>query len=157
MSDWLLSCVYALIFGVAVSLGHGPSLCAMFAWAFLILSVADGFDRTFVKPSTVWVWTLLVVLSLTASPVLMAPMYGNTAFAPYVVTYTVGLHPGAMYLAAHELPTLQNPILYAVSLSGVIEAYPVRWHFGAGTYFTLAVVLIAWSFVSPLRRTHLLR
>ncbi len=156
-SDWGVNLLYVCLTAYAFSWGHGASFLVCFSWALLVVAISESLDRALVVPSRVWVWTILLVGGLVVSPILMAPVYGNTPLAPNVVTYTVGLHPGAMYLTAHGLPTLQNPILYAVSLVGVIEAYPVKWQIGAGTYFALAVVSIAWSFVVPLRRKAILR
>ena len=155
--DWVVVCAHAFIAALAVSMGHWVAFLTCFTWALLVMVIADLADRYLVSPGQAWVWTLLIVCMIVVAPVLMAPTYGNTPFAPNVVTYTVGIHPGAMYLTAHGLPALQNPIFYTVSLVGVIEAYPVRWQFGVGTYFALAVVSIAWSFVMPVRRKAILR
>ena len=65
--------------------------------------------------------------------------YGQTALAPALATWAIGLHPAAMTLGAFGLPTLQDPVFYHLTLSGVVEVRPVWW--GWGAIFCLGIII----------------
>ena len=80
----------------------------------------------------------MAVVVLTA-PLWVAGWLGGASHWPG--TLAVGLHPAAAALAGGGHATLQDPVLYRWSLSGVVEVRPLPWWPATLTFLGLAMVM----------------
>ena len=125
---------------------------AVTLWVLALMSTADLLDRWVGDVRQAWLglWSI-TLLGLTA-PLWLAPLYGQTALAPALATWAIGLHPAAMTLGAFGLPTLQDPVFYHLTLSGVVEVRPVWWGWGAIFYLGIIIGTLGVCFL--VRRGH---
>lgn len=130
--------------------GLGAPALTVFAWAAALVCVTDALDRRLGRPGPAWVGVLVGALAVLTAPLWLAPVFGG-AGAPWVATLAIGLHPAAATLAAAGQSTLQDPVFYTWTLSGVIEVRPIGWLAGA-SLFLIAAVLGAARAVRAIRR-----
>ncbi len=151
---WLELLPAWFVVAVAASLGTGgqwrPAL-ALFAWGAAMVAVADALDRRASRAGPAWVGVLGLALVLWTAPLWLAPWFGRTDFAPWLVSGSVAVHPAAVALSAAGRPALQDPLFYAVTLSGVVEARPLSWVWGS-TLFAITAVCGATLGVRAARR-----
>lgn len=115
-----------------------PALVA-FTWAAALVCLADALDRRLGRPGPAWVAIFTFALALLTAPLWLAFAFGG-ALAPWIATLAIGLHPAAATLAAAGQSTLQDPVFYTYTLSGVIEVRPIGWLGGAALFTVLALV-----------------
>jgi hypothetical protein len=140
MAEWCPAlCLVAL--GSAVLTGGrvAPTIC-VFSWSSALVLWADAFDRRTAQAGAAWLAVLLPALALLTAPLWLSGWFGQTDWAPWPATLSVGLHPAGMALAAAGKAALQDPIFYRWTLSGVVEAYPLSWLYGVALYGCLAVL-----------------
>ena len=94
---------------------------------------------------------LALVLVVWTAPLWLAPWFGRTELAPWLVSGSVGVHPAAVALSAAGRPALQDPLFYTLTLSGVVEARPLSWVWGS-TLFAVTAVCGATLAVRAARR-----
>lgn len=129
-----------LIAGGALAFAGGqpaPALC-LFTWTSALVLWADALDRRTSQAGAAWLGVLLPALLILSAPLWMAGWFGQSDWAPWPATLSVGLHPVGMSLAAAGKAALQDPVFYRWTLSGVVEAHPLNWLFGAALYGTLS-------------------
>ena len=114
-----------------------PAVC-LFCWGAWLVTLADAFDRRTARAGAAWLAVLLPAAALLTMPLWLAGLFGQPAWAPWPATLSVGLHPTGMALAGAGKAALQDPIFYRWTLSGVVEAYPLSWLYGAAFYAILA-------------------
>ncbi len=131
----------ALVCVLAAGLKAGALLAL---WAGALVAVADALDRG--AGAAAWPLALVGALFVATSPLWLAPFFGQTSAAPWLVSGAVALHPAGAALAAGGLPTLQDPLFYRFTLSGVVEARPLGWVWGA-TLFAGTLLIGAASAV----------
>lgn len=141
-----------LVVAIAAIVGTGgvgaPAL-GLFAWAAALVCLADALDRRLGRPGPAW-----VALYGVAAVVLVAPLWLAFAFGQLpgtLATWTIGLHPAAMVLSAAGQSTLQDPVFYTYTLSGVVEVRPLWWGWGAAA-FGLVALLAGLRAVRAVRR-----
>jgi len=124
---------------------------ALAAWALALVTAADALDRGAARPGAAWAPLWLGVVALVSAPLWAAAWFGTTGWAPWPATLVMGLHPASVVLAASDLSTLQDPLLYTVTLSGVVEVRPLPWYWGT-SFFALAALAGAGLSVRAIRR-----
>ncbi|MEE2786082.1 MAG: hypothetical protein VX589_02015 [Myxococcota bacterium] len=149
LSTVLILGLFALLGGQ----GEWRATLALLTWGAAILLVSDAVDRLLVTPARVWSTLVFAGLFLLLSPLYLAPWFGQTALSPGLSSYAIGLHPIGLVLSAFGEPTLQNPLLYRVSLSGVVEVRPLTWTYGLVFYVAVSMVAL-WCAVYAERRHH---
>lgn len=118
--------------------GLGAPALGLFAWGAALVCVADAFDRRLGRPGPAWVAVYGAALLVSTAPLWSAFAFG---YAPgTVATWAVGLHPAAMVLAAAGQSTLQDPVFYTYTLSGVVEVRPLGWGWGAAAFGLVALL-----------------
>lgn len=139
----------------------GPATPALvlFTWTAALICIADALDRRLGRPGPAWVLTLTTALALTTAPLWLAPTYAAPGLAPpsaapWIATLAIGLHPAAATLAAAGHATLQDPIFYTYTLSGVVEVRPLGWP-PAAALFTATAILGAIRAIHAVRRPPL--
>ncbi len=151
---WLELVPALLIVAVGALVGAGgrwqPAL-ALFAWGGALVALADAFDRRWSRAGPAWVGVLSVALVLWTAPLWLAPFFGRTEIAPWIASGSVGIHPAAVALTAAGRPALQDPVFYSLTLSGVVEARPLSWLWGA-TFFAFTAFVGATLAVRAARR-----
>jgi len=130
-----------LVVAVAAIVGTGgvgaPAL-SLFAWGAALVCGADALDRRMGRPGPAWVALYAAALVVLAAPVWLAFAFG---LAPgWLATWIVGLHPAASVLAAAGQSTLQDPVFYTYTLSGVVEVRPLSWGWGAAAFGLVALL-----------------
>ncbi len=130
-----------LVVAVAAIIGTGgpgaPAL-GLFAWGAALVCGADALDRRLGRPGPAWVATYGAALAVLTAPLWLAFAFGQ---APgWLATWTVGLHPAATVLAAAGQSTLQDPVFYTYTLSGVVEVRPLSWGWGAAASGLVALL-----------------
>ena len=118
-----------------------PALC-LFCWGAWLVAMADAFDRRSARAGAAWLAVLIPALALLTMPLWLAGLFGDAALAPWPATLSVGLHPAGMALAGAGKAALQDPVFYRWTLSGVVEAYPLSWLYGAAFYMALAALAV---------------
>lgn len=135
----LLPALTVLLVGaVAGSAGRPSAVVALVALGAGPLALADALDRRGAHLGAAWVAVLSVGVLVWTAPLWLAPAFGAAPWSPWLATLAVGLHPAAVSLAAHGLPTLQDPLFYGLTLSGVVEVRPLPWTWGAAAAAALA-------------------
>ncbi len=132
--DCILGVATAVLLGVLGGAGDLSATVALTAWCLAITCFADLLDRALPDPRVAWLILGGSVVVWLTSPLWLAPLFGRTGLAPWLATWSIGLHPATVVLAAFEQPTLQDPVLYRLTLSGVVEVRPLWWGWGALTY-----------------------
>ena len=125
--------VVALVAGIGARFALAPTL-TLFAWGAALVTLGDALDRRTGRASVAWVVVSGGALAVSTAPLWLAPWFGESLWSPWLASGAVALHPVGAALAAAGLPTLQDPIFYSLSLSGVVEARPMSWAWGA-TFF----------------------
>ena len=113
---------------------------ALFTWGAALVTVADALDRRLGRAGVAWVVVLTMGLLVCTAPLWLAPWFGEAPWTPWLASGAVALHPAGSALAAAGLPTLQDPLFYSLTLSGVVEARPMSWAWGAGFFGALALL-----------------
>jgi hypothetical protein len=130
---------------VGALLGAGgkpaPAVC-LFCWGAWLVTLADAFDRRSARAGAAWLAVLIPALALLTMPLWLAGLFGQSDWAPWPATLSVGLHPAGMALAGAGKAALQDPIFYRWTLSGVVEAHPLSWLYGAAFYMALAALAV---------------
>lgn len=124
----------------ALGTGNIAATLTLVAWAMALTLVADGVDRATGQAGAAWVVAATVAVVAHLAPVLLAPAFGAEPTTPWVLSSAVAMHPAGAALAAAGLPTLQDPIFYTFTLSGVLEARPMSWFWGAGAFLSVAIL-----------------
>lgn len=150
--DLVFLIVPAIVFGVLAGAGRLPTTLAMTAWVFALLTTADLLDRLVSDVRFIWLSLWAIVVPGLTAPLWLAPLFGQTAVAPAIATWSIGLHPAATVLGASGLPTLQDPLFYHLTLSGVVEVRPLWW--GWGTLFFLGITMVTLAVCFLVRRGH---
>lgn len=131
------------VLAVGALVGSGltlPAACALFAWGFWLVALADVLDRRSARAGAAWVVVLGVVLAIGTAPLWLAGWFGLSSFEPWPSTLAIGLHPAAAALAGAGRITLQDPVFYTWTLSGVVEVRPLGWLPGTALYLALGVL-----------------
>lgn len=140
--------------------GSATPALVLFTWTAALICIADALDRRLGRPGPAWVLTLTTALAITTAPLWLAPTYAApltpwlTPLAPSIATLAIGLHPAAATLAAAGHATLQDPIFYTYTLSGVVEVRPLGWP-PAAALFTATAILGAIRAIHAVRRPPL--
>ena len=121
-----------------------PSL-ALALWGWAMIASADALDRHRDAPGAAWLACVFGATVLWTAPWWLARWFGRTALAPHLSSNAVALHPAGTALAAAELPTLQDPLFYKYTLSGVVEALPSSWLRGALFFGVITLVALSLS------------
>lgn len=125
--------------------GEGvPALC-LFCWGAWLVTLADAFDRRSARAGAAWLAVLLPAIAVLTMPLWLAGLFGQSEWAPWPATLSVGLHPAGMALAGAGKAALQDPVFYRWTLSGVVEAHPLSWLYGAAFYLALAALSVGAS------------
>ena len=132
--DLLLALAPAVCLGILGGWGQWTAVVALSSWSVAVICFADLLDRAIGDVRVVWLLFLVSLTLYLSCPLWLAPAFGRTGLAPWLATLTVGLNPAAVVLAAFEQPTLQDPLLYRFTLSGVVEVRPLWWGWGAIVY-----------------------
>lgn len=119
--------------------GFGAPALALFAWGAGLVCAADALDRRIGRPGPAWVAVFTFALAVLTAPVWLAFAFGNAPTAPWIATLAVGLHPAASTLAAAGQSTLQDPVFYTYTQSGVVEVRPLGWGWGAAAFALVAL------------------
>lgn len=131
--------------------GVGAPALAVFAWGASLVCAADALDRGLGRPGPAWLAVAAGGLAVLTAPVWLAFAFGTTELAPWPATLTIGLHPAAATLAAAGQSTLQDPVFYTYTLSGVVEVRPLAWGWGVAV-FGLAASVATVRAVRAVRR-----
>jgi len=126
-----------VVAGVGARFTAAPTL-TLFAWGAALVTLSDALDRRTGRAGIAWVVVAGGGVLIGTAPLWLAPWFGEAPWSPWLASGAVALHPVGATLAAAGLPTLQDPIFYSISLSGVVEARPMSWVWGAGFFGALA-------------------
>ena len=140
-------------FALAAGGGEWSGTLGVFIWGMALVGVSDLTDRIVVQESRVWTRLVLVGLVVLTIPLWLAPWYGQTAWSPELATYGIGLHPSAFVLGSFGQPTLQDPMLYRMTLSGVVEVRPLWLGYGMIFYSVIGLGSFIGSAIVE-RRIH---
>lgn len=129
--------VVGVVAGVGARFAPAPTF-TLFAWGAALVTLSDALDRRTGRAGIAWATVAGGGLLLATAPLWLAPWFGEALWSPWLASGAVALHPVGATLAAAGLPTLQDPIFYSLSLSGVVEARPMSWVWGAGFFGLIA-------------------
>lgn len=140
----LLPAALVVLLGAFIGTGGAmaPTL-ALTGWGLLLVCAADALDRRLGAAGPAWVAVLALGLAIYVAPLWLAFAFGAVDWAPWLATLSIGLHPTATALAAAGQSTLQDPIFYTFTLSGVVEVRPLAWGWGAAAFVMGALACIA--------------
>ncbi len=113
------------------------------SWGILCVSLADLFDKRKVRLAEAWGWSILFILGLGSAPFWGALFFGRTAFSPWIATICISAHPVYTGLKSVGRHSLQDPLLYEITQSGLVEVQPLPWWFGA--LFLLGISALCWE------------
>lgn len=114
-----------------------------FFWGVCCVSIADFFDKRLRRVSEAWISTTLCVLGLGGAPFWGALLFGRTAFSPWFATLCIEAHPVYSGLRSVGRLALQDPLLYEITQSGLVEVHPLPWWFGSLCFGVLS--MICWE------------
>jgi hypothetical protein len=113
------------------------------SWGVACVSLADFFDKRKVRLAEAWGWSLVFILTLGSAPFWGALFFGRTAFSPWVATLCISAHPVYTGLKSIGRHSLQDPLLYEITQSGLVEVHPLPWW--SSTCFLLLLSALCWE------------
>ncbi len=141
----LVPAMGVLVVGALVGTGAQPAAAlALFAWGFFLVALADALDRRSARAGAAWIIVVTVALSIVTAPLWLAGWF-NTAYGHWPATLAVGLHPAGAALVGAGRVTLQDPVFYIWTLSGVVEVRALGWWPGTALYLGLATIACFFS------------
>ena len=139
-----------LLWSVMIAQGHFKLTIIYFVWGLCCVSIADLFDHWQVHLGGAWAYSTIVIIALLTSPFWGALWFGRTVFSPWIASLCFGLHPTFMGLKATGQVTLQNPLLYQLTQSGLVEVYVLPWWIGLIIYLLISLLCIEINVRKPL-------
>ena len=100
---------------------------------------ADLFDKRSGRLAEAWGGAVIAIIALGAAPFWGALLFGRTELAPWVATSCISAHPVYTGLKAEGHLSLQDPLLYEVTQSGLVEVYPLPWWSGAVALLVISI------------------
>ena len=134
--------------GLVIGRGSFPVALLFILWGTLSVFLADTFDRRLQSFGQAWCWTLLLQLGFLSAPLWGGIWFGRTFLSPWLATLCINLNPVIAGLAAAGRPTLQDPVLYQLTLSGIVEVRPLPWWSCAIALTMLCLTLLLFNFFS---------
>ena len=119
------------------------------SWGIACVSLADLFDKRQVRIAEAWGWSVLFILALGTAPFWGALFFGRTAFSPWIATLCISAHPVYTGLKSIGKHALQDPLLYEITQSGLVEVHPLPWWFG--TVILLVISIFCWELTTRSR------
>lgn len=142
-----------LAVGALVGSGGQPAAAlAIFAWGFFLVALADALDRRSARAGAAWIVVLAVVGVIATAPLWLAGWF-NTTYGHWPATLSVGLHPAGAALVGAGRVTLQDPVFYTWTLSGVVEVRALGWWPGTLLYLALGALAYLASLYNARRPT----
>lgn len=126
----------ALCWALVVAQGQPRQAVTLFAWCAACVALADLFDALHERAGEAWAYAALTLGALYTAPLWGAVGFGEEALAPWLSTLAFNLHPAFASLAAAGAPPLQDPLLYALTQSGLVEVRALPW-WSAGVFYAL--------------------
>ena len=116
------------------------------SWGVMCVSIADFFDKRKVRLAEAWGWSVICILVVGSAPFWGALFFGRTAFSPWVATLCMSAHPVYTGLKSLGHQSLQDPLLYEITQSGLVEVHPLPWW--TGIILLLMMSIICWELTS---------
>lgn len=110
------------------------------SWGVACVSLSDFFDKKRGKLAEAWGWASLTIIGLASAPFWGALLFGRTAFSPWIATFCMNAHPVYAGLKSVGRHALQDPLLYEITQSGLVEVSPLPWWFGSLVLFGLSAL-----------------
>ena len=108
----------------------------LFAWGAACVMLADLFDALHERAGVAWAYATLCLGALYTAPIWGAVWFGEEALSPWLSTLSFNLHPAFASLMASGSPPLQDPLLYSLTQSGLVEVRTLPW-WSAGAFYAL--------------------
>ncbi len=128
--------VVAFCWALVVAHAHPRQTLILFSWSAACVTLADLFDALHERAGVAWAYSSLCLGALYTSPLWAAVGFGEEPLSPWLSTLTFNLHPAFSSLMATGLPPLQDPLLYSLTQSGLVEVRILPW-WSAGLFYAL--------------------
>lgn len=116
------------------------------SWGITCVSIADLFDKKKVRIAEAWGWSFVLIAAMGSAPFWGALFFGRTAFSPWIATLCMSAHPVYTGLKSLGRHSLQDPLLYQITQSGLVEVHPLPWW--VGTTLLLIISMCCWELTS---------
>ena len=142
---WGLTPAFFVIFLWATLIAQGSWKIGLIflSWGIACVSLSDLFDKRRVRLAEAWGWSSLCIMLLASTPFWGALFFGRTAFSPWIATVCISAHPVYTSLKSIGRHSLQDPLLYEYTQSGLVEVLPLPWW--AGSLSLLILSVICWE------------
>ena len=141
-----------LLWSVMIAQGHLKLTLIYFTWGLCCVCIADLFDQWQSHLGGAWAYSILSITLLLTAPFWGALWFGRSIFSPWIASLCLGLHPTFMGLKATGQVTLQNPLLYQLTQSGLVEVYVLPWWIGLIVYLLISCICIELNIRKPVWR-----
>ena len=152
---WGLSPAFFIIalWSVMIAQGSLKLSFTLFCWGVCCVSLADLFDKRKARLGDAWSSSILSITILVTAPFWGALWFGRTVFSPWIATLCLGAHPTISGLKSLGMVALQDPLLYRITQSGLVEIQPLPWWAGAFLYLFLSFICLELTVRSLLKES----
>jgi len=113
-----------------------------FCWYLMCLMIGELCDLKRERLGEAWAYTSVSIILFMTAPLWGALWFGVTPLRPWVATLSLGLNPVFSAASSVGEGVLQNPTLYAYTLSGLVEVRSLAWWYAPLCYFILSWILL---------------
>ena len=137
-------------------IGRGAIFVALIftLWGFTAVTLADTLDRRLKSFGHAWCWSTIILLTYLSAPFWGGIWFGRSSLSPWLATLCVNLNPAVAGLAAAGRSTLQDAILYRLTLSGVVEVRPLPWWWCAVMLATITLFTLLFNLFAEQSYRH---
>ena len=143
-----------LLFALIIAQGSMKLTLTFFMWGVCCVSISDLFDHHYRALGQAWTLSLMSITTLISAPFWGAIWFGSTPLAPWLATVVFGTHPTFSGLQALGVVTLQAPVMYDLTQSGLVEVHPLPWWSGACLYGVITLFCVEYMVRTRLHDTQ---
>ena len=144
------ACFTIALWSIVIARGHLALTLTFFCWGVCCVSIADLFDQRRQTIGSAWANSIVLISLFLTAPFWGALWFGRTVFSPWIASLCLGIHPTFTGLKALGQMTLQDPILYQITQSGLVEVHPLSWWSGVAFYSLISLLCLEFAVRSPL-------
>ncbi len=138
-----------LLWAILIAHGSWKIFVIFLSYGIACISLSDFFEKQNVRLAIAWGWSSLSIIAIATAPFWAALFFGRTAFSPWIATFSISAHPVYSGLKSIGRHSLQDPLLYDFTQSGLIEVLPVPWW--AGSLTLLVISVACWEMTARIK------